>query len=254
MIVNLTSADESTNYELIGGTIEPESPNINTLWVNTPHPITGHVFSHTLPDDPYEGLLCIVTGVNEHSDSFSVSKLRDVIVYPMKAEQYIDNKWQSVLIKRYTEEGYITVWTGDLLYSAVTGGIELNAADANNSQIRLSGNTISINPTQSTILYGRVNVKNYIDLTGWNSIKTEVRLSGSVTTANCTLSISRYEGTANTTIASKSVVISPDIGYQATITLDISEITGEHRINLTVSNKQATSSSFAVTINSLTLL
>ena len=47
------------NFTVVGGTTEPISPVLNTIWVHTDTEISGYIFSPTEPENPTEGLIWI---------------------------------------------------------------------------------------------------------------------------------------------------------------------------------------------------
>lgn len=80
------------NFEVVGGTTQPENPKENTIWVNTPNEITGWIFSVDEPTEPADGAVWIRTGKSSNTE-FNALKQNSINVYPRLCKQYIDNSW-----------------------------------------------------------------------------------------------------------------------------------------------------------------
>lgn len=76
------------NFEVVGGTSQPNNPKENTIWINTSTSVNSWVFSATQPSNPVNGMVWISTG----SDSiveFNALKENGLQVYPISAKQYV---------------------------------------------------------------------------------------------------------------------------------------------------------------------
>ena len=88
------------NFKVIGGTSAPSSPKENTIWVNTSVAITGWVFSATAPTNPVSGMVWFATG-NSSSVAFSATKKHGIWVYPAGCQQYVSGAWVTKTAKTY---------------------------------------------------------------------------------------------------------------------------------------------------------
>lgn len=255
MIVDLTSVNNA-NYEIVGGITEPTSPSANTIWVETEHDITGHVFGSTQPDNPYEGMLFIKTGFNNRADSFSVYKTHPVMVYPVQVKQYVNDEWISVLARRYHDDGYTKWWDGDLFNTAITGGLE-KLAENNptiNNTVKFSGRTISITSSGSSVANGIIQTVKKFDITDWDTVRIRLSYSGTFS-ITFRLSLRYLDGTTWTTAATEHRVLSPDIAdNEFTLSLKIPDFSGPYYVSLRVSTANVTAGSARVNILELTLL
>ena len=64
----------------------------NTIWVNTSTPVTEWELSSSQPASPTEGMVWIRTGESGKT-AFSVLKKENVMVNPIRCDQYIDGVW-----------------------------------------------------------------------------------------------------------------------------------------------------------------
>ena len=94
MIINMTGGANPLNFKVVGGSVQPESPAENTLWVNTESPVTAWVFSATEPEEPIEGMLWFTCSMSAKVP-FDALKSNGLMVYPSKCSQYISSAWQS---------------------------------------------------------------------------------------------------------------------------------------------------------------
>lgn len=88
------------NFKVIGGTVQPTSASENTIWVNTSNDITGWVFSATAPANPVAGMVWFATS-NSSSVAFNAVKKNGIWVYPAGCQQYISGAWVTKTAKTY---------------------------------------------------------------------------------------------------------------------------------------------------------
>lgn len=90
----------SLNFKVVGGTSAPASPAENTIWVNTAADITGWVFAPAAPSSPKEGTVWLKTGLNSPV-GFNAIKKNGLWVYPTACQQYVSGSWVSKTAKTY---------------------------------------------------------------------------------------------------------------------------------------------------------
>lgn len=97
-IINL----QSLNFEVVGNP-KPQSPKMNTIWVDTDVAIPNWTLSATKPDSGDEGAVCVQTG-NGSVCAFNALKKNAVMVYPLCATQRISGAWKNVNAEIYQGE------------------------------------------------------------------------------------------------------------------------------------------------------
>ena len=99
------------NFQVVGGTTQPEIPKENTIWVNTDTDITSYVFSATNPSNPSAGMVWIVVGASSTA-SFPATSKNPIMVYPIGGKQYVGGVWVDKTAKSY-QNG---TWVDWILY------------------------------------------------------------------------------------------------------------------------------------------
>lgn len=116
----------SLNFEVIGGTTQPENPKENTIWVNTDTEITEWTFNIEEPVDPITGMVWIVTG-QKSPTNFNVLKDSNINITIQYVKQYDGTAWINKSAAIYQENTWKDCWdlcvfkTGDQ-YTYMTGG------------------------------------------------------------------------------------------------------------------------------------
>lgn len=94
------SGGGSLNFKVVGGTSAPASPAENTIWVNTSVAITSWVFSTTAPTSPAAGMVWFATS-SSSSVAFNAVKKNGIWVYPAGCQQYVSGAWVTKTAKTY---------------------------------------------------------------------------------------------------------------------------------------------------------
>lgn len=87
------------NFKVVGGTTQPTNPRENTIWVNTSNDITGWVFASKAPTAS-EGLVWFSTS-SISSVAFNAVKKNGIWVYPAGCQQYVSGAWVTKNAKTY---------------------------------------------------------------------------------------------------------------------------------------------------------
>lgn len=208
------------NFQVVGGTTAPGNPKENTIWVNTATPITSYAFSATEPSSAEEGMVWITIGKDSVS-AFNALKKNCIMVYPLATKQYINGEYVSVSAYCYqsgewvqfskTFDGYL--FNNGSVNEDITGGWIGDAAATIGTT--LYGHAGSIG-TQTS---GTTRTANLIDLTDYTTINVN-RTAG---TGNILIFVSEGDGR-------DKQMYTTDLGI---ISLDVSEIKGEHYIGMT---------------------
>lgn len=157
------------NFEIVGGTTEPENPKENTIWINTDVPIVWWVFYGGDPDESWgtnEGIVYITVNTRGGAIRLNILKNNEITIFPVRAKQKINGTYVDVEAKIY-QNGQWVDWTVYLfsngtLNETVTGGITGTLGDG---VISFPSTTIAAanNKTYST--------NKPIDLTNANTVR-----------------------------------------------------------------------------------
>jgi hypothetical protein len=171
-------AFDGLNFCVIGGTVEPENPSENTIWVNTDVAITNLSsmnVSSNKPSSPLEGEVWIGTADNSPI-KMNILKNGNIILCPVIAYQYVNETWNKLDAKIYQNGVWTTLWDGTLYsygdqYVAVTGGWGLaNISSSHTAGTTGAFNTDHIYATNVTGGSYGAYMKNAIDLTKYTTL------------------------------------------------------------------------------------
>ena len=170
------------NFTVVGGMAEPENPTENTIWVSTDQAITGWVFSHNLPDSPFEGMVWIVNGISGVHEFDAVSDV-SLRVQVASAKQYISGAWVIKTTKVYQNGA----WCETILYlynngysnTSVTGGWTTTQYDYSSSVGNRGTPTITYNTTNIKYVglgakHCIFNTVNKVNLTAYKTLKVVI--------------------------------------------------------------------------------
>lgn len=104
------------NFEVAGGETAPESPQENTIFVNTAQPITGWALRMDAPETPEEGMVHISLGYFGTVD-INALKENEIQLYPIAAKQYTGGAWMDVPMRIWRDGAWADPWNA-LLYSS----------------------------------------------------------------------------------------------------------------------------------------
>lgn len=113
------------NFKVVGDTIEPSNPKLNTLWVYTDEDITSWYFGADEPETPENGMVWIFTG-DYSTTQINALKKNGIHLYLILAKQYISGEWVEKPTKLYTQDGWTSLWDGTIydngtFYESITG-------------------------------------------------------------------------------------------------------------------------------------
>lgn len=83
------------NFEIVGGTEQPENPKENTIWVATDAKITGWEFNPNEPETKHQGMIWFRTETTGETQ-FNALKENAIYIKPSSAKQYADGAWNDV--------------------------------------------------------------------------------------------------------------------------------------------------------------
>ena len=113
------------NFEVVGGTVRPEKPKENTIWVETDTGITGWIFSGSEPTNMADGSVWF--GIAGSSPvSFNALRENEIRIKAASAHQYVSGAFIPVLAKIYQGGVWIpwVLWLYEIgnLFGDLTGG------------------------------------------------------------------------------------------------------------------------------------
>lgn len=236
------------NFEVVGGTTQPENPVENTIWVNTEQEITGWCFSTENPTELVEGFVWFCTGAT-YATTFNALKEINVIQVPIvSSKQYVAGALINVDTKVYQNGGWHNLdvflyYKGDQ-NTDITGGWTI--ASSMGGSVTFADEAIIANMTGlSYDGQWSVHTRNKIDVTEFNTL--ELNSDWLVkTSTNSWVHIGLFSGVPTgdwSTTASNGVAyigLGPNTNSAANI-IDISDITGEYYIGFAARFYQSTS-------------
>lgn len=225
MIFNVSGGGASLNFKVMGGTSQPVTTTENTIWVNSSAPITSWLFSATEPGNPSEGMVWITIGTGSVV-AFNALRKNALTVYPISAKQYVSGQWVDKTAMSYQAGGWHSWVTDIIAYDGGEKDVELTFSKASDkgSYIQL---TLSANSSTATVKTEAV------DLTGLRTL--EVKYSSRTGTGELdTFFYAVVWNEAGSKEVSKSKA--GTTATSGTLTVDISELSGMHRIGFSASN------------------
>lgn len=228
MILNMSGGGAPLNFKIVGGTSEPTVPTENTIWVNTDVEITGWIFSADEPETPDAGTVWIET-TKKSPVSFNALKKNGIMVYPIRAKQYVCNttsEWESKTAKTYQNGAWADWWSGELydsgdLFESITGGWE---SSDGNIRWTFESALIKYTSTSTSSNYAVLYTKNPVDITDFTTLNIDINITTVGDGEKILINSNNTDRNSDTAHATTSKT-----GRQ-TLSLDISSFSGEYYI------------------------
>lgn len=220
--VDAIKSSNTINFYVVNGTAQPESPNENTLWVNTDIEITTWEFSAEQPTVAVEGMVWFKNSTTSTTE-FNAIKQNELYMCPTACSQYINGNWvtKSALVYMNGE------WINWILYVFKDGVIHdgtLVIPNSSQNNATVDESTIHVWSVNNTA--GNIYFSVPVDLTPYNTLyyvgSMTVRQSGDI-----------YASTKFGVFKTTSSEPTAYIGYSLssdTYSIDISELSGEYYI------------------------
>lgn len=229
----------SLNFKVVGGISAPTSPSENTIWVNTSNDITGWAFSATAPTAS-EGLVWFAIG-NNSPVAFNAIKKNGLWVYPGGCQQYISGVWVAKTAKTY-QSGSWKDWMY-WLYNTGVKKVEFTDNALNtigttsltwgDTAVTFAGTGVDKDPTGTT-WFSVWTTTPLIDVTAYTKLicKLNSLNCGNATWGSFHIGLVRSTQTELATGGGIKDAVAETYdksvdGAEKTITLDISNVTGE---------------------------
>lgn len=239
---------EELNFEVVGGTVAPESPVENTIWVNTDVAISSWVFSANQPTSPVEGMVWLRASISS-SAPINILKENSIYVYPDSCKQYLSGEWVNMDAMTYQNGEWLQWYIYLLKDGALTDlglGLGTNVQGGwtgygNGSITYTEGDCLCLNVAAGKNAIGSATrTTNTIDLTPYRELRVRVK-DFSATGANpgsfalIVGGTSAYQGSGGTRAASIGTGFA-DMYIGQIISLDISNVTGSYYVILAASH------------------
>ena len=230
--MELSRADgASLNFKVVGGLTQPSGPSENTIWVNTNTKITGYAFAPTAPADLAEGVVWFATG-KSGMIGFNAMKKNTIMLYPLHAKQkvsgnlekvdaqiYISGEWKKLFSGMIYETGaYYTEYTD---YKLPSNAVIQDGADV------LTLSTVANKTSEVYKVFGPV------PLDGINSLELSCYFADAVTSGahRRVLYVAKSPSVGRKDAeAIKEVSSTSQFNIEATISLDVSALSGEYYV------------------------
>lgn len=227
MIHDMVGGGVPLNFKVVDNTTKTANPPQNTIWVNTDTPITRWYFSAAQPEGMEDGAVWFLTGVSSFAE-FNALKKNGILVYPLKANQYISGALVDKTAKSYQNGEWVDWWDGTIynygnLYEHITGGWK-NWGSTVTPTITYTKDYIEMEASGTSGKMCAHRVANTFDLTGVTSIKAEIQ-------SNKYNRCSIYARHATTGVMS---YVRSTANDKKTVTLDTSKLSGEHMIMMRI--------------------
>lgn len=222
------------NFEVVGNP-QPESPNENTIWLNTNSEITGWEFSSVEPESPTGGLVWIATGT-KGGIVFNALKENSIQIMPLSAKQYVSGAWVDLEAQIYQNGEWADWWNGVLFeyadqYEDITGGWVKGYSYGN------AGTTATIDDTGiklSTVSGSQIAVEtaNKIDISGYTTLNASATVTSRTSSSANYLWLACPESSGmalvdNSNIPTKTSTKVSALG-EFELSLDVSAVDGEY--------------------------
>lgn len=220
------------NFKVISGATEPSNPKENTIWVNTDTKITDWEFSATEPAG-VEGLVWISTGARSLTP-FNALKKNNVTVYPLKCAQFVSGAWAGKEATIYQGGTGVALWNGKLYdggneFERITGGFveayknsvgtRTFTKNEDNFYFRSIGNS-----SGGAHIY--VSTAEKINLSSFSTLYARIKHSPSSSTSFYLAAHDRND----VPLYNVPCVLKQSSSKEGVVSLDISELSGEHYI------------------------
>ena len=173
------------NFQIIGGTVQPETAAENTLWLSTDTAINGWTLSASAPENPPEGMVWIPTR-NTTGSGFNVLKNDTIIIVPAMGRQYIGGAWVNKDTRLYRNGAWEEVGLAELyLFEVgdpcedVTGGWTQSLLEGYGNNVTMDAQNASgllIQASADTSYGSIVHTAERIDLTDRKTIEATVNI------------------------------------------------------------------------------
>lgn len=236
MIMNMVGGGgASLNFKIVSGTVQPENPRENTIWINTDTEITCWSLSATEPQSPTAGMVWIETG-GQGGIAINALKKNSIQISLLTASQHISGAWVEKPAQIYQGgewKGWID-W-GKWIVKDGLYKLPMAAEGKKYDSSYASGTTFTVTEGDGYILFSH---GYHTGMVYWGAVDltdvTKLVIEGEFNMASGQESY--YALTVWKTIGSTITagrVLKTELSKTGA-TLDVSSLTGEHYVGFTV--------------------
>lgn len=238
MIFNMVcggSGIAALNFKIVGGTTQPDSPRVNTLWVNTDLEFDTWTLNVSEPTNPKMNDIWIKLGVSSPvAFDISCDDYAHIVLRPVAIYQWTGS-WTNLTNSSMLWDGDKWIYFNTYLfkdgnqYNEITGGWKQRIDNGAWTNINLSMNNIYVfaNEKRDYGISVYAQTENLIDVTNYNE------LSIMLEEYNETFELSLVDGSENK-IAQTTLPYYPN--NTGVITLNLVNVTGSYYIRLSSSS------------------
>lgn len=256
---------EGINFHIVTGTTQPASPEERTIWIETSTPMSDYIFSNEQPEGFLEGRIWVKTALYSPVE-MSATSVNKIMLYPQyvkqcindiwvekKARSYYNEAWHDWIVYVYNHGDHISRLTGRWEDYAYQDTDQWNAKcyatlEDTAGEMHMYAARVSSTATQG---YLGVITNNKIDISNYKTLKAKVNwLTRIKASQGISLGLNlNHDNTGNTIRNNQKYKVvdfnSSDTVYCETgekeIALDVSNISGEWYITLSMYNSIASS-------------
>lgn len=125
--IQAIQSGSSLNFTVVSGTIQPENPAENMIWVNTDTEISEWAIRPDEPNSPIDGMIWLQTSTQSNVSTNLIDE-NELTVYFVSANKYENNTWNLVPGKLYKNGEWLDFVADTAIYkngvenTALTGG------------------------------------------------------------------------------------------------------------------------------------
>lgn len=164
--------------QIVEGLVRPKNPTQGMVWAKTEHKVTYYDLSATKPENPVEGTLWVTIGDSGKRKIVSPVSKEWVIVYPLSAEQYVNDTWERIATYSYQDGEWVDWIT--YIYATGDDGNALyvykpSGSYAGQISTVFDSDGVSLKNTNSSGTYGvRIATNDKIDFTNYSKLCAKV--------------------------------------------------------------------------------
>lgn len=220
------------DFTVVDGLTEPVNPKEKMIWIATDEEITSWTFSATEPA-AQQGLVWFQIGQSSQV-AFSVTKDNPIMVYPIRAYQYINNSWAEKVTKIYLNDGWVTWFNTTYWFKQNEGPISSWSGNSQNG----SDHFITVQKLQlladgdspNGVL---ISTNSKVDLTNFNTLYFDAEIDSDNSFPNGTFGVASSLTKTDQQLDANFIEgakVKPDVKSRKIYQVDVSNLTGEYYI------------------------
>lgn len=238
-----SSTGVKINMTVVGGSVKPGSPEENTVWIDTAVTLTKWTAQYDEPADPVEGQAWVILD-GYSSAGFSPIPDEKVMIYPISAkvytssawvrcggEVYTNGSWHPMRVYYYDAGNESSAITGGWMASSRKGQTNPGSPGTEGTDYTFTKNASNMEVTAKTN-YTRAGMytTNKVDLTHISTLHFKAKRTGIIGSTSGGAWVGVLTSSPETTALDSGIYAAITASEMETLTLDVSEVTGEYYI------------------------